>query len=869
MEINKIYHGNSLNILKNFPDASIDMCVTSPPYYGLRSYGTESEIWGGKEDCDHEWGLEINKNFNKPHHGESSKHISIQKELNKTNTESWGSVFCSKCGCYDEETEVLTRKGWILFKDLTYNDYVATIINDEMKYVKPDDIMEYDYEGEMVSFTGQNIDLLVTPNHNMYAKKREYIYKNQKSIKEYEFIQASDIKTGYKIKRHFHWGGDNIEFFNLPIIKDRRNRTKNNSRIFIDIKIWMKFLGIYLAEGWCSKRERDNNNIQYAVYITQTKDFGKEYIENLLKSMPFKWSYTRDKNYVIYNKSLYNYLSKMGNVYNKYIPEDIKNLSKSDLICLLEGFRIGDGHLRKDGREEIYTTSYNLMNDLNEVILKCGYTTSIKQYKDKRRDFNRNICYRIPIIKNQKETSIRNINKVYYKGKVYCCEVNPSHLLIVRRKGKNAVCGNSWRGELGLEPSPDLYIEHLVEIFREVKRVLKKEGTLWINIGDTYATVSGSYGSKNPEHMGLHSRGGLTDTVNFKQNDLSKYGYKSKDLIGIPWKLAESLKSPYYKGKIKRESDRTWLASMIDGEGSICGLIHDRKDGGGRRSDIFITVTNSNKKILNKCNQIWPTSKIENMEFTLHHKSHWGDWIPYGMDNKMDLLQEIYPYMIGKRKQVLLAWNFFKLNKSSKKIWKKYPEKADDYRKKREKIINLLSELNTCTENNVIIPSWIEEPPSLYEDGWYLRQDIIWAKATSGDVRLGSAMPESVQDRCSKSHEYIFLFSKSYKYYFDHESIKEPSISQKNELGSRRSVWFIKLKPYKESHFATFPPNLIKPIITAGCPKNGIVLDPFIGSGTVGAVAKEKNLNYIGVEKNKKYIEIAEKRIEGVIVSLF
>ena len=200
---------------------------------------------------------------------------------------------------------------------------------------------------------------------------------------------------------------------------------------------------------------------------------------------------------------------------------------------------------------------------------------------------------------------------------------------------------------------------------------------------------------------------------------------------------------------------------------------------------------------------------------------------------------------------------------------------------------------------------------SLRNAGWYLRQDIIWHKP--------NPMPESVTDRCTKSHEYIFLFSKSQKYYFDYEAIQEPCTDQNrtnfqsgsrsnginkdrndNDLGERsknwkpktkncqydgqrpnsmhlrreaglpdetyivrnkRDVWSVNVTPCKEAHFATYPTELIRPCILAGCPEGGVVLDCFMGAGTTAIVAKSLGRNYIGIELNPEYKEIAEKRL--------
>ena len=176
---------------------------------------------------------------------------------------------------------------------------------------------------------------------------------------------------------------------------------------------------------------------------------------------------------------------------------------------------------------------------------------------------------------------------------------------------------------------------------------------------------------------------------------------------------------------------------------------------------------------------------------------------------------------------------------------------------------------------------------ALQADGWYLRQDIIWHKP--------NPMPESVKDRCTKAHEYIFLLSKNAKYYFDNEAIKEDSTfvnsqgvrgapnsahnikkgvgdegmevrSGLSKIGAlekrnKRSVWTVTTKPYKEAHFATFPKDLIVPCVLAGSPEGGVVLDPFGGSGTTGQVADGFNRDAILCELSQDYVEIMKKRL--------
>jgi len=260
------------------------------------------------------------------------------------------------------------------------------------------------------------------------------------------------------------------------------------------------------------------------------------------------------------------------------------------------------------------------------------------------------------------------------------------------------------QGQVGLEQTPEEYVQKLVEVFREVKRVLRDDGTLWLNLGDSY---SGS--GKGPAgNLGkTHNEREMTHThVSGKVPD----GLKPKDLIGIPWMVAFALRN----------------------------------------------------------------------------------------------------------------------------------------------------------------------------DGWYLRQDIIWHKP--------NPMPESVTDRCTKSHEYIFLLSKSKTYYYDAESIKEPvkqdwgtrdrtngkyhnagtglnphtGLQKSYEKANKRSVWSVTTKPFHGAHFATFPPDLIEPCVIAGSPEGGIVLDPFFGSGTTGLVAMKNNRKYLGCELNSEYISIANERLKPV-----
>jgi len=196
------------------------------------------------------------------------------------------------------------------------------------------------------------------------------------------------------------------------------------------------------------------------------------------------------------------------------------------------------------------------------------------------------------------------------------------------------------------------------------------------------------------------------------------------------------------------------------------------------------------------------------------------------------------------------------------------------------------TEVPNCKPKDLIGIPWMLAF-ALRADGWYLRQDIIWHKP--------NPMPESVRDRCTKAHEYIFLLSKSERYFFDSDAMKEPSVSEKPagnkrhkyadaynagrseehrtkaglldlagkewETRNRRSVWTVATRPYKGAHFATFPPALIEPCILAGSRAGDTVLDPFMGSGTTAAVALEHGRQYLGCELNPEYGPLQQERI--------
>jgi hypothetical protein len=318
--------------------------------------------------------------------------------------------------------------------------------------------------------------------------------------------------------------------------------------------------------------------------------------------------------------------------------------------------------------------------------------------------------------------------------------------------------------------------------------------------------------------------------------------------------------------------DQVWLAAMLDAEGSICGT--EYQSGDRTKTNIYISITNTSVPVIEKCDRLFPQDLkhiYEKTNGTSNRKCF--RWDVERMDQKALFLRTVYPHLVAKRKQAIIGYTFIEMQRGL--VSKKKGYLAEQH-EQRSWLMQALSLLNSGQD--VDIPDWCIEPPSLFEPGYYLRQDIIWHKP--------NPMPESVRDRCTKAHEYVFLLSKSERYFFDSEAIKEPSTGRpkfdgnkgravtdpsRNDHGrfnpeisetrNRRSVWTVATKPYKGAHFATFPPALIEPCILAGSRPGDIVLDPFMGSGTTAAVALQHGRQYLGCELNLEYGPLQDARI--------
>jgi DNA modification methylase len=397
--------------------------------------------------------------------------------------------------------------------------------------------------------------------------------------------------------------------------------------------------------------------------------------------------------------------------------------------------------------------------------------------------------------------------------------------------------------QIGLEAAWQEYVEQMVAVFREVRRVLRADGTCWANLGDSYATSVNGRSAADTKAVGKDDR-----TFRDKPFSTVQSILKPKDICGIPWRIAFALQEPYYTGCIKREADRAWLAALVDGEG--CLGIRRQAASGNRNpawNDTFIpylTIKMSDRAPLDKAVAITGLGSVRAEEFRVGEDDRKVRTVrtPYlwrlDGNKAVQVARELYPYLLVKAPQAALIYTLDLSNKE-KRRGRGNVVPADEIAL-RDRIFCMVKGFNQrqITE----LPDWCEAPDSLFEQGWWLRQDIIWSKP--------NPMPESVTDRCTKAHEYVFLLSKSERYYYDAEAIKEVGVNRASgtnhgadgmcagydghrtrsnlakgigakEFRNRRSVWEIATAPFSEAHFATFPPALIEPCILAGTSAKG------------------------------------------------
>jgi len=385
--------------------------------------------------------------------------------------------------CYSQDTRVLTKNGLKYFYELTYNDYIATLnpTTKELEWQKPINIFCYDYNGKMIHFSGKTIDLLVTPNHNLYCRNR---YKKE----DFRLIRADiAINTipyhGIQFLRSCEWNCTDIEEFILPLDHRAKLYTElenwnntltefakkydlpyktvwrwkhglSNPTYFktahkFKMEDWLEFLGWYISEGSIYRNR---------IFISEKSKKYHDEIKALLKRMNLNYSITRDGSILIYHKQLASYLKSIGlcGAKNKYIPEWIKELPPAKLRILLDALMKGDGHIENGKYRHYRTTSWKLANDVLEIGLKCGLGVTIIEeirgpHEYEGRVISGGKSYRIGFSHTKLKPRLGKPPEVVnYKGKVYCVEV-PNHIIFVERNGKTCWCGNSvTAGTLGM-----------------------------------------------------------------------------------------------------------------------------------------------------------------------------------------------------------------------------------------------------------------------------------------------------------------------------------------------------------------------------------------------------------------------------------
>jgi anaerobic ribonucleoside-triphosphate reductase len=364
-------------------------------------------------------------------------------ELLKRGNGLFGSS--EQTGCYDDETEVFTNNGWKFFKDVIDTDLALSMDmgNCVPEFVNIDSSYEYDFNGDLIHFESLRVDLLVTPNHRMIYKDRDHSVQ-VKTAQQIQQYRTFDIPNNRPINRT-----KTEAFFVLP---ELRIRNRFYPEVRISYELWAEFMGFYLSEGYCDKKETSEKTKQYRIIISQTKESFKKDIERILDQLPFAYS-KFDNGYQLDNKPLCLYLRQFGCHDEKFIPPDLKEQSCEVLANLWNALIKGDGHKRKDRShvETYWTTSLRLVEDIREILIYMGFNSSC-QIQKKKDSFirgrliskeNQKDCFVITkITKSCNSVMADRTTTVPYQGKVYCLEVKHGSLL-VRRKGHINWCGNS------------------------------------------------------------------------------------------------------------------------------------------------------------------------------------------------------------------------------------------------------------------------------------------------------------------------------------------------------------------------------------------------------------------------------------------
>ncbi len=343
-----------------------------------------------------------------------------------------------KC-CFDKETEVYTDQGWKFFSELDKTEKILSLNPNtfNLEFLQPTNYIKYLYTGEMVHIKSFKFDMLMTPNHKVFGKI------GCSNVKKMSFTEASLLPKRYSIPRYCEWVGKDTEYFII----------EKNKYLIIP---FIKFLAVYLSDG--NVRKRGNS---YSINIRQTDPIGIERISNILNELKLSMKFHKYGSFFCTDNVLGKYLYQFGKSYEKYIPQEIKNLTIEKLRIFLDSYINFDGHVGEDKTcfnttlksPNCYSTSSKRMaDDLGEIILKVGNVPSFSK-KDKGSEviFNKKVyktnhtnwqireCTNSKLFDCWKEKYIKLVN---YDDYVYCVELPKNHILYIRRNGKCTWSGN-------------------------------------------------------------------------------------------------------------------------------------------------------------------------------------------------------------------------------------------------------------------------------------------------------------------------------------------------------------------------------------------------------------------------------------------
>jgi len=371
-------------------------------------------------------------------------------------------IFALETGlsCYDGKTEVLTEDGWKHFKEVQYSDKICTLNtkSNSVEFQAPTKIHSYRYNGKMYRLKTKHVDLLVTPNHNLLYSPCDFRNLHPYSLRKAESL----FGRSKRFKKDGKWIGEKQEYFTLPAVRMKHGSQhysgfRNKKEKLLPMKSWLKFFGFWIAEGWTTEGKKGD----YSICVCNNDIELLKEIKQLLKDFGYR-AFHRKNVVRVRNYQLFHYLKKFGKCYDKFIPTDIKSLSKEYLNILLQYYIRGDGHVygRTNKGLSATTTSIRLRDDLQEIALKIGISAYYKLGYKKGKQFispgckkiykQRNDSWIIFFIRRNRPIILPSTIKKYnyietwldYDGSVFCVTV-PNHVIYIRRNGIPLWCGNS------------------------------------------------------------------------------------------------------------------------------------------------------------------------------------------------------------------------------------------------------------------------------------------------------------------------------------------------------------------------------------------------------------------------------------------